>query len=101
MLPEGQDPAFVGASAIFKHDLETGVRQVHDFGPGRYPGEFAFVSRGDEEDAGWLMGLVVNLAQGTTSLEILDAQEFEGAPVASIRIPYRIPAGFHGGWVRD
>ena len=35
--------AFLGATRLFKHDLETGTRQVHDFGPGRHPGEFVFV----------------------------------------------------------
>jgi carotenoid cleavage dioxygenase-like enzyme len=102
-LPERQDPAFVGATTILKHDLQSGVRQVHDFGPNRYPGEFSFVPRAaeGEEDAGWLIGLVVNLAEGATSLEILDAQDFEGEPVASVQIPYRIPPGFHGSWVED
>ncbi|HKR88675.1 MAG TPA: carotenoid oxygenase family protein [Phenylobacterium sp.] len=101
MLPERQDPAFLGASAIAKHDVQTGARQVHDFGAGRCPGEFSFVPRrdGTEEDAGWLIGLVVDRAADTTALEILEAQDFAGPPLASIHIPHRIPPGFHGCWV--
>ena len=32
---------------------------------------------------------------------ILDAQDFTGEPVATIRLPVRVPFGFHGGWAPD
>ena len=32
---------------------------------------------------------------------ILDARDFGGAPVATIRLPVRVPYGFHGGWVAE
>jgi 8'-apo-carotenoid 13,14-cleaving dioxygenase len=100
-LPEGRVDQFLGATRLYKHDLETGTRQVHDFGPNRYPGEFVFVPahEGAAEDQGWLIGLVVNYPEDTTDLVILNAQDFEGAPQASIRIPHRVPPGFHGNWV--
>ena len=100
-LPEGRADQFLGATRLYKHDLEAGTRQVHDFGEGRYPGEFVFVpahaSAG--EDEGWLIGLVVDYPGETTDLVILDARNFEGEPQASIRIPHRVPPGFHGNWV--
>jgi carotenoid cleavage dioxygenase len=100
-LPEKQVDQFLGATSLYKHDLETGARQVHDFGPGRYPGEFVFVpSHADAgEDEGWLMGLVVDLPAEATELVILNARDFQGAPQASIHIPHRVPPGFHGNWV--
>lgn len=99
-LPD-RDDAFIGASFILKHDLETGGRTVHDFGEGRYPGEFVFVPAHADaaEDQGWLIGLVVDLPHETTDLVILDAQAFSSEPVARIRMPHRIPPGFHGNWV--
>lgn len=51
------------------------------------------------EDEGWLMGLVVNHPGETTDLVILNARDFHGEPQASIRIPHRVPPGFHGNWV--
>jgi 8'-apo-carotenoid 13,14-cleaving dioxygenase len=45
------------------------------------------------------MGYVVNTADETTDLVILNAQNFEGTPQAVIHIPHRIPPGFHGNWV--
>jgi 8'-apo-carotenoid 13,14-cleaving dioxygenase len=101
MLPEIPDPAFIGTDSLIKHDLQTGGKIVHRFGAGRYPGEFVFVPAHDgaAEDEGWLIGLVVNAADETTDLAILDARDFAGPPVASIHIPHRIPVGFHGNWV--
>jgi 8'-apo-carotenoid 13,14-cleaving dioxygenase len=86
---------------LFRHDLQEGTRQVHDFGTNRNPGEFVFVPRNDTapEGDGWLMGFVINMANDTTDYVILDAMNFEGTPVASVHIPYRIPPGFHGNWI--
>jgi len=99
-LPEGFDAAAPDQTMIYKHDLETGTRQVHDFGPGRLPGEFVFVPKDnfETEDDGWLMGYVVDLDAQTTDLVILKADDFESAPQASVHIPHRIPPGFHGNW---
>lgn len=101
-LPLAQEGAALGArSFLIKHDLHTGTRQTHEFGPHRVPGEFVFVPGhpGAREDEGWLLGLVVDMARQTTDLVILDAQGFSGPPRACVHIPHRIPAGFHGNWV--
>ncbi|MGY4399126.1 carotenoid cleavage dioxygenase-like enzyme [Sphingomonas sp. UYAg733] len=99
-LPK-HDESFIGESFILKHDLETGIREVHDFGEGRYPGEFVFVPAGVDagEDEGWLVGLVVDLPHQTTDLVIIDARSFAGEPVASVHLPHRVPPGFHGNWL--
>jgi carotenoid cleavage dioxygenase len=95
--------AFIGDTRLFKHDLDAGTRQEHDFGAGRYPGEFVFVPASPDaaEDEGWLVGLVVDLPNQTTDLAILNARDFTGPPQASIRIPHRVPPGFHGNWVAN
>jgi carotenoid cleavage dioxygenase len=100
-LPDGFDAASPNQSKLFKHDLEAGTRFVHDFGSGHIPGEFVFVPKAGAkaEDDGWLLGYVVNVANDTTDLVILDAANFEGAAVAAVHIPHRVPPGFHGNWV--
>ncbi len=100
-LPEGGDASFMNKTELYKHDLEASVRQVHDFGEGRVPGEFIFVERKSptSEDDGWLMGYVIDQAKQTTNLVILDAQNFTGDPVASVHLPHRVPPGFHGNWI--
>ncbi len=99
-LPDEMTPDLVVGTYIYKHDIDAGTRQRHEFGPGRHPGEFVFVPRGPGEDEGWLVGYVIDTgAGGATDLVILDAADFEGAPVASVHIPARVPAGFHGNWI--
>lgn len=100
-LPDGFDAASPNQSKLYKHDLESGTRQVHDFGQNHIPGEFVFVPKkgGTAEDDGWMMGYVVNMDAGTTDLVILDAAAFDGPAQAVIHIPHRIPPGFHGNWV--
>lgn len=99
-VPPDGNPQLTGATKLYKHDLQTGGRQVHDFGDGHLPGEFVFVpARADAcEDEGWLVGLVINTADETTDFTILDAHSFEAAPVATVRLPHRVPPGFHGNW---
>ena len=99
-LPMGQSD-FVSDSHYIKHDLQAGTREVHHFGAGRYPGEFVFVPRSADaaEDDGWLMGYVIDTNDETTDLVILDAAHFTAPPVATVKIPHRVPPGFHGNWV--
>ena len=100
-LPEDVGEQFRGAKALYRHDLESGTRQVHEFGPGRHPGEFVFVPAAvdSEEHEGWLVGLVIEAETETTDLVILDAANFTGEPVARVHLPHRVPPGFHGNWI--
>ncbi len=99
-VPPDGNPQLAGATRLYKHDLETGGCHAHEFGDGHLPGEFVFVpaTAGAAEDEGWLVGLVINTADETTDLAVLDARSFEAAPVATVRLPHRIPPGFHGNW---
>ncbi len=102
-LPQDDVPGFLAPQPIYRYDLQTGERQAHDFGPNRVPGEFVFVPRSDDapEGDGWLMGYVIDAANDTTDLVILDAADMSAPPVAAIHIPHRIPPGFHGNWLAD
>jgi 8'-apo-carotenoid 13,14-cleaving dioxygenase len=89
-----------------KHDLVTGERTVFDHGPGRAAGEPVFVARAGsdpvaEEDAGWLVTFVHDLAAGSAEFVVLDAQDLGRGYVAQVPLPQRIPFGFHGNWVSD
>ena len=100
-LQRDADGQFVGASVLIRHDLHGGQRLLHDFGANQHVGEFVFVPKQADaaEDEGWLMGFVVDAVRQTTDLVILDGQNFAGQPQATVHIPHRIPAGFHGNWV--
>jgi carotenoid cleavage dioxygenase-like enzyme len=100
-LGDAQPVAPGALSGVIKHDLETGTRTTHDFGPGCIPGEFVFIPRTPDaaEDDGWLMGLVVDMQRDGTDLVLLDAGDIAAAPVAIIALPQRVPLGFHGNWI--
>lgn len=100
-IPQETNGSSSESAKLFKHDLASGTRQIHDFGSGRVASEFAYVPAVDAaaEDQGWLMGYVINPADETSALVIINAQDFAGAPQAEIHIPHRIPPGFHGNWV--
>lgn len=103
-IPNGESTEWALAETrLFKHDLQAGTTGIHDFGPGRHPGEFVFVPRSTDgaEDDGWLIGLVVDMNHETTELVILNADDFSGSPQAVVHLPHRIPPGFHGNWVAD
>jgi carotenoid cleavage dioxygenase-like enzyme len=82
---------------IVKYDSTTS--QVLDLG--KAPSEAEFVAARDArgEDDGWLMSIVTDHAGEGSELLILDARGLEF--VASVRLPRRVPAGFHGNWLAD
>ncbi|MGF1986945.1 MAG: carotenoid oxygenase family protein [Nostoc sp. ZfuVER08] len=86
-----------------KHDLERGTTELHDYGPGRMTTEPVFVRKpdGSAEDDGWIISSVYDPETRRSDIIILDAQDFTGDPVATIRLPVRIPFTFHGGWAPD
>ena len=87
----------------YKHDLHSGERRTFDHGPGRGAGEPVFVGRqgGTAEDDGWLITFVHDVPKGTAELVVIDAQDFDRGYVAQVRLPQRVPYGFHGNWVSD
>ncbi len=93
----------VGASRLYKHDLARGSVDIHDFGPGRMPGEGVFVPASPDagEDEGYVMTYVYDAGRETSDFVILDASDFPGPPIASVQLPQRVPFGFHGSWVAD
>jgi len=60
-----------------------------------------FVPRpgGVDEDDGWLLVMVYRAATDTSDVVILDARAIDAGPVATVHLPRRVPAGFHGAWV--
>jgi len=95
----------VGDASLVRYDLDTGDAVQHNFGtpdsPGG-PGEAVFVPSSSgpaDESNGWYLGYVYDPVRNGSDLVILDAGDFAGDPVARIRLPRRVPYGFHGNWI--
>ncbi|GIL50225.1 hypothetical protein Vafri_6458 [Volvox africanus] len=65
-----------------------------------FPGEPMFVPRpgSSREGDGWLLVVVHNAATQKAEVNILDAQNLSGGPLAVIHLPHRLPSGLHGSW---
>jgi len=89
--------------AITRYDLHTGATiGSHEFADGQVPGEAAFIPADDTPDGpGWLVSYVYNPATDTSDLVILDAEQLDAKPVATVHLPVRVPFGFHGNWIPD
>lgn len=86
---------------LVKYDTVTGQSQQHRFGPGRYGSEAPFAPRqgATAEDDGYLLSFIYDAPTDTSELLIIDARDMLAEPVARVRIPQRVPLGFHACWV--
>lgn len=95
------------ASGVFtellKYDLRSGRVEANAFGGSGVPSEFTMAAAGPDGagDEGWLIGFVYDRARDASDFVIFDAQSMTGDPLARIRLPGRVPQGFHGNWIPD
>jgi carotenoid cleavage dioxygenase-like enzyme len=109
----------VDADAVLKYDDATGAVHTHSLGAGWHLGEAVFVpapaptalerggaalERGGAalEDDGWLVSIATHDNAAVPSrLLVHDATDPASGPVATVHLPRRVPAGFHGRWIGD
>lgn len=110
-----RDDGVVVGAGLVRYDLESGSRSVFD-GEGKWmPGEAVFVpaataagtagaagaaGAADEGD-GWLLAYLHDRDGGPSQLAVFDATRLEKGPVARVRLPQRIPLGFHGSFIPE
>ena len=85
---------------IAKYHLETGAAETWRFTPGWFGSESPFAPRDGavDEDDGYLVTFVTNAATGASEVQIFDAQGIGQGPIARVKIPERVPPGFHSCW---
>ncbi|XP_030540284.2 probable carotenoid cleavage dioxygenase 4, chloroplastic [Rhodamnia argentea] len=98
-------------SGVVKLDVSRSDRQdctvaCRMFGPGCYGGEPFFVARepGNREaaeDDGYVVSYVHDEYRGESRFLVMDAKTPDLEIVASVRLPRRVPYGFHGLFVRE
>jgi carotenoid cleavage dioxygenase len=88
-------------SALLKYDLGSGAALEHAFPPGVFGSEPAFAPRpgGTAEDDGYLVTFVNDAATNTSEALVIAADDFTSPPLARVKLPRRVPAGFHGTWL--
>jgi carotenoid cleavage dioxygenase-like enzyme len=97
------EDSFATDAVVLRHDLARGTTEVHTFGPAAQVGEAVFVPRAADagESDGWVLTLVYDAETDTSALYVLNGEDIAGDAQAVVRLPQRVPAGFHGNWVPD
>lgn len=101
------DADFLGTPVV----VDTGRRRA-TLGPTaahHFAGELVPVAKRDaleraggmgaQDDAVWLLTLVLDAAARRSELWVLDGEELDAPPVARVLLPNVVPFGFHGNWV--
>lgn len=89
-------------SGIVKHDSETGKKDIWEYGENVYASEAPFAPRlnSQSEDDGYVLTFVEDMNDGGKSeLHIFDATSIVQGPIARVKIPQRVPQGFHSCWM--
>ena len=103
-LYAAEQPTNTEMRGVVRYDLATPQRssmQRYKVPEGDQNSEPVFVSRpgSKDEDDGWLLVCVYRRATDSSDVVILDARDIGSDPLATVRLPRRIPAGFHGAWL--
>lgn len=88
----------------YKFDFAKGTSELHPAGPGLIPGEPVFVAAAGadpDSDEGYVMTFSYDQSSNKSELVIADASHFSAPPIARIKLPTRVPFGFHGSWIDD
>jgi carotenoid cleavage dioxygenase-like enzyme len=96
-----EQPTPVEMRGIVRYDWLTGKLERYAVPPGDQNSEPVFVPRrgATAEDDGWLLCCVYRQATDTSDVVVLDARDITAGPIATVHLPTRIPAGFHGAWL--
>jgi carotenoid cleavage dioxygenase-like enzyme len=92
-----RDGRVEGMDAVLRFDTESGTEDYYHFGTGASAGELVFAPRigSTGEGDGYAMTIVHRANSPTSELAIFAAGDIAAGPIATVRIPYRVPAGFH------
>ncbi|MEO2218549.1 carotenoid oxygenase family protein [Chromobacterium vaccinii] len=96
-----EQPTLVELRGIIRYDWHSGTIARYVVPPGDHNSEPVFVPRqgAETEDDGWLLCCVYRQLTDTSDVVVLDARNIASGPVATVHLPTRIPAGFHGAWL--
>lgn len=86
--------------ALLKYDLAKGTHRTVETPKGWFAGEPSFAPRVDAkgEDDGYVVTVITSVDENASEFWVVDAQTLD--TVSRVRLPRRIPIGFHGTWVR-
>lgn len=99
-------------TGLVKYDNETGLRWVYEYGAGVFGSEAVFAPKLTDpsepnranaasvtvEDDGYVVTIVTDSKDWSSWFLVFDARDIEQGPIAQVKLPQRVPAGFHAHW---
>ncbi len=94
-------PGDIRTNTLAHIDLRSGKRTDWFTGEGDALSEPVFVERSADaaEGDGWIVAVAYRAAENTSEFLVFEAQDVAAGPIASAKMPRRVPFGFHGAWV--
>ena len=82
---------------LMKYDVDQAASETYWYGDGRWGSEAPFAPRpgSTDEDDGYLLSYVYDERENRSDVEVLDARDVTAGPLCTIRLPVRVPLGFH------
>ncbi|KAG2445531.1 hypothetical protein HXX76_000146 [Chlamydomonas incerta] len=100
-------PGWSGGEAVFvpRERKEEKDKQGQQSAAGEPTAVVAGAADADGEDPvgddGFLLVYVYSSTENTSYLHVYDARTMSPTPLAAVRLPRRVPYGFHGAWVTE
>lgn len=90
-------------NAVVKYDIESGESQSYTHGDTTVVGEHIFAPnpQATAEDDGWVLTMATDRLTERSELLILDARQLGKGPIARVKMPRRVPIGFHANWMPE
>ena len=94
-------PGDFRSNIVVQIDVVSGAKQTWTAPQGDAISEAVFSPAGPDaaEGEGWLTAVIYRQAEDVSEFVVFDAQAVENGPIASAKLPRRVPFGFHGQWV--
>ena len=85
-------------NGLVRVDTHTGALTEWDSGSKAF-GELVFApAAGGGPDQGYYVGFRTDMTTLRSDWVVLDASDLAAGPVATVELPFRVPAGLHGNW---
>jgi carotenoid cleavage dioxygenase len=87
--------------ALVKYDHEDGSRTRYDYPDGWLASESPFARRigATSEDDGYVVTIMTNAETYASECWVFSAREIADGPIARVKLPARVPSGFHAKWI--
>ena len=90
--------------SLVKFDTETGAKDIWDYGDGVYGSEAPAPAKkglayGDGEEKAHVVTFTTDENTWASECLIFEAADIAQGPVARVKIPMRLPIGFHSTWI--